>query len=207
MYYPASAITPNQYTSGDEYVIKSTKDNYVGYYFTTFDGKAFTGKKVGDTTNEELIARSYYDQTSPDYTFVGNIFYSQILKGNDSSIQNLPTYSVPRASVASPTNEDYQISSFLRYFLKRTNNDAIMEISKEAFNDIEQGRKYNSALYETIEMRWQISGQLDTTISKGIITRGVKEINLETTNQTSLSFRGLNLYITDYTQFYKTQTQ
>ncbi len=207
MYYPASAITPNQYTSGDEYVIKSTKVNYVGYYFTTFDGKAFTGKKVGDTTNEELIARSYYDQTSPDYTFVGNSFYSQILKGNDSSIQDLPTYSVPRASVASPTNEDYQVGSFLRYFLKRINNDAIMEISKEVSNDIEQGRKYNSALYETIEMRWQISGQLDTTISNGIITRGVKEINFESTAQASLSFRGLNLFITDYTQFYKTQTQ
>lgn len=207
MYYPASAITPNQYTSGDEYVIKSTKVNYVGYYFTTFDGKAFTGKKVGDTTNEELIARSYYDQTSPDYTFVGDKFYSQILKGTNKSIQDLPTYSVPRASVASPTNEDYQVGNFLRYFLKRINNDAIMEISKETFNDIKQGRKYNSALYDTTSLKWYISGQLDTTISNGIITRGVKEINFESTTQASLSFRGLNLFITDYTQFYKTPKQ
>jgi hypothetical protein len=48
--------------------VSEDRSNYVGYYFTTFDGKIFTGKTVGDTFNLELTPISEISSTiSEDY--------------------------------------------------------------------------------------------------------------------------------------------
>jgi hypothetical protein len=94
MYYPPNKIKTNQYTTGGEYVVSKDRSNYVGYYFTTFDNKIFTGKTVGDTFNLELISISKFNPISKDYTLSGDRFYTQILKGNDDEIQQLPKYSI-----------------------------------------------------------------------------------------------------------------
>jgi hypothetical protein len=99
--------------------------------------------------------------------FVGDRFYSQILKGNDDEIQQLPKYSIPKPSVISPIpKDDYSSRFFIRYFMRRVNGSNISEISRETFNDLSQGIKYNSALYVTTSLSWSISGQLETTIRK-----------------------------------------
>ena len=48
-YYPKSQIKENQYTNGGEFIIVSTQENYMGYYWLTSKGEYFTGK-----TPEEL---------------------------------------------------------------------------------------------------------------------------------------------------------
>jgi hypothetical protein len=48
MYYPKSQIKPNLYTNGEEYVIESTNSSYIGYYYLTSTGKAFTGRNPDD---------------------------------------------------------------------------------------------------------------------------------------------------------------
>ena len=203
MYYPPNKIKPNQYTSGNEYVLLENKSNYVGYYFTTFDGKVFTGKTIGDTFNLELTSISEISSTSQDYGFVGDRFYSQILKGDDDEIQQLPQYSIPKPSIVSPSPNDYSRGFFIRYFMKRVNGSTISEINRETFNDLSQGIKYNSALYVTTSLSWSISGQLETTTENGIITRGVRQVNMETVQQTNLIFIGINQYLTDYAEFYQ----
>jgi hypothetical protein len=87
--------------------------------------------------------------------------------------------------------------------MKRVNGSNISEINRETFNDLSQGIKYNPALYVTTSLSWSISGQLETTTENGIITRGVKQINFETIQQTNLIFIGINQYLTDYTEFYQ----
>lgn len=42
MYYPKSKIKESLYTSGNEFVDKTTQQIYVGKYTATFDGKYFT---------------------------------------------------------------------------------------------------------------------------------------------------------------------
>ena len=44
MYYPKSKIQTNLYTNGYELAYLSTLDNYVGFYYKTYDGKYFSGK-------------------------------------------------------------------------------------------------------------------------------------------------------------------
>lgn len=206
MYYPPNKIKPNQYTTGNEYVIAQNRSSYVGYYFTTFDGKAFTGKTIGDTSNLELLPASQFDSSLNDYQVIGNRFYTQVLKGTDDEIQQLSKYSIPRPSLPKPTDSDYKRGFFPRYFMKRVNGNIIHEISRETFNDISQGIKHNKALYTTTSLLWQITGQLETTTKNGIITRGVKEINFETVQRYSLIFMGIDAYLTDYTEFYKQPT-
>jgi hypothetical protein len=203
MYYPPNKIKPNQYTSGNEYVVAQDRSNYIGYYFTTFDGKTFTGKTVGDTFNLELLPASQFEQSSQDYTFVGDRFYNQILKGTDDNIQQLPKYSIPKPTIISPTNSNYQRGFFTRYFMRRVNGDVISEINRVTFNDLLQGNKYNSALYVTTSLPWRISGQLDTSIQNGIATRGVREVNFETVRRVNVIFMGIDQYLTDYTEFYQ----
>jgi hypothetical protein len=203
MYYPPNKIKPNQYTTGNEYVIAQNRANYIGYYFTTFDGKIFTGKTIGDTSNLELLPASQFNQSSNDYTVIGDRFYTRVLKGNNEEVQQLPKYSIPRPSLPIPTDDDYKRGFFSRYFMKRVNGDIINEINRETFNDISQGIKHNKALYTTTSLLWQITGQLETTINNGIITRGVKQINFETIQKYSLVFIGIDQYLTDYAEFFK----
>ena len=55
MYYPKSQIVVNLYTNGQEYVIKSSKENYIGSFWKTADGKFFTGKTPESKNIQELI--------------------------------------------------------------------------------------------------------------------------------------------------------
>ena len=43
MYIPKNRIKPNLYTPGDELMLKSNKEIYVGYYHSLWNGKIFMG--------------------------------------------------------------------------------------------------------------------------------------------------------------------
>lgn len=43
MYYPKSQIKPNQYTNTGEFLIASSNTEYIGYYYSTSDGKFYSG--------------------------------------------------------------------------------------------------------------------------------------------------------------------
>ena len=62
MYYPQSQIKTNLYTNGQEFSIESTKENYIGYYWKTSDGKYFTGKTPNDKNIQELADYSKREQ-------------------------------------------------------------------------------------------------------------------------------------------------
>jgi hypothetical protein len=55
MYFPQSQIKTNLYTNGDEFVVKSTDQNYVGSYWKTSSGQFFSKKNPQDIPYEELI--------------------------------------------------------------------------------------------------------------------------------------------------------
>ena len=39
MYYPKSQIKPNLFTNGDQYVYLRDETNYIGFYYSTSDGR------------------------------------------------------------------------------------------------------------------------------------------------------------------------
>jgi hypothetical protein len=134
MYYPKSEIVKVEYTAGSEYLIRTTLTPYQGYYYVTNDGKIFSGKEYGPTT-EQLVP--IFDSNSTiNQKKAYDFYYSQ------------------------PSNSDYEKGFFDRYVLKRVNGglETILEVSKEEFD-----RASKDPLYNTKSFTWKLTGPLYTT--------------------------------------------
>ena len=203
-YYPKNKVSPSQYTKGNEYVFSSSGKDYIGYYYKAFDGKYFTGK-TPSYDDFELVIAPDINNSSKDYFYRNNIENNRILNILNPDLKSLPQTLLPKPTLVTPTGEDYTNGLFTRYFTKRINTNPIVifEIDEQTYDDLSlQSPKYNFALYDVISLSWQISGQLETTTENGIITRGVRQVNMETVQQTNLIFIGINQYLTDYAEFY-----
>jgi hypothetical protein len=55
MYYPKNQITTNLSTNGKEFQIVNNDKFYTGFYFSTSDGRYYTGKTPQDGNNLLLI--------------------------------------------------------------------------------------------------------------------------------------------------------
>lgn len=77
----------------------------------------------------------------------------------------------PLQTKPSPTKEDYFKGSFTRVFVKKINDDILVEINPY------QSRNINQDLYKIVSINWTISGVRENSYSKGVITTGVSESN------------------------------
>jgi hypothetical protein len=174
MYYPKSQIVTNLYTNGQEYVIKSTSENYIGNYWKTSDGKFFTGKTPEDKNIQELIVATsdislqYSNLTSEAFELKTTSVYlnnSDIITGeynrlNDTllNVNLLPTSYNPQ-----PTQDDYALGEFTRYFCKKTNELRYIEINKDTYEKLTgQNSTYLWQLYTPFKYQWIISGDKET---------------------------------------------
>ena len=153
IYYPKSHITPNLYSNGN-LSFKDTQNPYKGYYFAAVDGKNFTGRFPGDGNNLELIPT--LDQSYPDVEeleghtpedprfYPKNATYSKINKveyGKGIKKPPIPYYPLP-------TDEEYELGEFVRYFTKKVNNEFYYETSG----------LYKNPLYISLSIAWTIKG-------------------------------------------------
>ena len=165
MYYPKSQIVTNLYTNGQEYVIKSTSENYIGNYWKTSDGKFFTGKTPEDKNIQELILLSLTPNVTPN---INPILNSPNWLQNDFSSTEYPKYSyedklTPVSFNPQPTQDDYTLGEFTRYFCKKTNELRYIEINKDTYEKLTgQDSTYLWQLYTPFKYQWIISGSKET---------------------------------------------
>lgn len=194
MYYPQSKILTDQYTDGTELVYVSTKQYYTGAYHILSNGNIFTGRNPRDGELQKLEYREpilYNNATNSDeFTQLSlnptNTTYDGIRKR-----QNIQP---PNAELIEPKYSEpvVQYPSFMRYFLRRTNNAIFTEVSQIDFNAVKiRNPKYNYGIYIPFELPWTTSGI------------NIAEINQKMTLLTEkrLKVYGLSKYITDYTEF------
>jgi hypothetical protein len=200
MYYPQSQIKTNLYTNGGEFALTTTKQEYVGYYWTTSSGKTYTGKTPNDINIVELTSLSktslpinaqstdntvFYnlDQTNSTYNNIKNI---------DTKTLFIPTYYLP-----TPTPQDYQTGEFQRYFVKKINELIYTEVSEDTYNKINShDSTYLWQYYTPFILPWFISGD------KLIVAQTNNKI-VEVTMQ-RLKLYKFNEYLgKDYIKFYK----
>jgi hypothetical protein len=182
MYYPKSQIKTNLYTYGDEYVITLTQAAYTGYYFLTSTGQAFTGRTPDDRPNQELTKvdpvteneggplGTLKNSSSPIFSahnpFASNIInevdilssldYAQITNAN---IFNPSEVLVPYYIAPTPTEQDYQIGEFRRYFCKKGNEILYLEINKTQYDLlVTKNPSILFSLYGPFNLPWQITG-------------------------------------------------
>ena len=200
MYYPKTQIETNLYSSGD-LLIESTRLPYSGFYFSTYDGKYFSGKEPNDGPNSPLILPSkkeinnqifndlLFDPSPSTYDprFEGdNNTYSTLSGANPNKLPYSPTPHYPILSL-----KDIANGQFVRYFIKKSNENIYTEVNR---------RNYllasNQSLYKQISFSWVIVGDRN---------------KVATTNRNQLIFQenkykiqGLGAFLRfDYTQFYQ----
>ena len=214
-YYPLSRIKTDLYTRGNAYKLTNGK-TYTGRYHLLFDGKAYTGANPVVGSNEELIPITNSVNSLNDIATKPSIPYILATSTNNPSNENL-NKALNNQSLEelvpyypSPSQSDYQIGYFTRYFAKNvTGPGYILEISNSDYANVKNGAYNDTAvLYETANLLWQLTGPLkDTRISQYQIQGGVFDTNKRVTEAKSLSFIGLVDYIGgEYTKFAKLTT-
>lgn len=190
MYYPLSQIQTNLHTNGNELVIASTKTLYSGYYWKTSKGEYFSGKTPQDLSSQKLILFNNLPKidTLVETTVVPSI-YSNIKR---------PT---PKILIYSytpqPTQNDYNIGEFVRYFYKKTNELKYMEINKnDYFSLTNKNPKYDSALYLPFYIHWQLTGNKEQVYN-------VNKNMVQLTMQNQKLFQFDKFLKENYLKFYK----
>jgi len=202
MYYPLSQITSNLYTNGGEYVYKSNQENYTGYYWKTSSGKIYTGKTPQDIPTSELISAN----SNPLNPVLQNSSIPVIINQNDFentnyiNIKSIDTSQIaltPLYFPTQPTQQDYQIGEFRRYFCKKTNEIQYIEISKDQFDLlVVKDPQILWQLYFPFFIPWDITGNKEQVarVNKNIVDLTMKNLRLPRFND----------YIkNDYTKYYK----
>lgn len=192
-YYPKSQVQNNLYTKGGELQFASSGKEYTGYYWKTSKNQYFTGRNPNSEGALEL-------EVIPAIP-VSTISTITINKGNKiyNSAKNIDvakTLFVPLYQKPSPTKEDYEIGSFVRYFAKKYNQNLYTEINKDTYTKLKDKNKdydYNSYLIFTLT--WQISGDKEkvTSTNEKVIA----------TLEKGYRIKGLSSYLNfNYLEFY-----
>ena len=171
-YIPKNKIQTNLYTSGGEYAYVSTLENYIGYYYKLYNGKFFTGKTPNESNSKELVVTPFIDGGGIDPL---SIPFNPIL----------------------PTEQDYQVGEFTRYFSIRRNQSIFTEISKDTFDQYQQKSPQVSwQLYRVFSLTWELTGDINK------VAQTNKNIT-ELTENREKAF-GLSIYLKEnWTQYYK----
>ena len=194
-YYPKSRIIENQRANPGQFILPNGKE-YTGPYYTTFDGRSFTGANPYSSISVPLIETIIMADPPRDGVVASE--YDNLKPLNLSLID--PTPFTPK-----PTEEDYKRGKITRYFARQRNGTKfkIMEIDQKTYDNLSNNRGgLNTSLWKVISIFWQISGPLHDQKVKGIRTRaGIIDTNQRVLNNAEKNFIGLKQYLTDLTQF------
>jgi hypothetical protein len=195
-YYPKSQVKTNLYTNGDEFLTPEGV-NYKGYYYTLYTGKSFSGKNPQNPPNIPLtpiitLVPPQFQESNNSIIVLNTIFEgidinSNLYSSNDivnfqysnlnkNSFQRL----IPLYNLTIPTQKDYELGVFVRYFCKKNNELKYIEIDKKT-HDLLKSKSKNVAwdLYSPISTLWYLTGnKLDVIkTNKGLISQIEKKQN------------------------------
>ena len=216
MYYPKNKIQTDLFTSGGEFMFPSNREEYKGIYWTTYLGEIFSGEGPDDTTSQLLVPINVNTEIEEGSTKTSKIaffindadplvdseIWSQqqvviynILQGGDGNNESpliLPLYHYPQ-----PTEEDYTLGEFTRYFVKKSNEFQYIEINEKQYDKF-KGRSpnYSWNMYIPFTLTWNISGNYLSVFN---INKNITELK-EKNNQ----FYGFSTHLkNEYLKFYK----
>lgn len=183
MYFPKNKIKTGLQSDGD-LVFKSTKKEYFGPYFKTYDGKFYAGSTpnyanlveleqtpltFSDINSENLKNNASEDE---DLRFsVGNFDYSTQLNLK----QNAPIPRPPEPYYSQPSPQDYRNGSYIRYYAKRTNYTEYIEIDSETYNGLKSESPFLLwPLYDCLYMVYSLNSSQTNLESAREIERKYK---------------------------------
>jgi len=158
MYYPKSQIKTALYTNGDQFARFDTQQEYRGYYWKNSKGQFFTGKNPNDTPSVALVPLKTNNSEEPS---LPKNYSSWTNKYPNEVVDAKPGLS-PQITHPKPTQDDYKLGTFTRYFTKKTNQSIYYETSKSDFDKLnKKDSSIKWQLYQPISLTWQITGDED----------------------------------------------
>ena len=225
MYIPKNRIKPNQFTPGDELMVKQTKANYSGYYHTLYTGKIYSGKTQNEKNIIELVTIATQDGPgTPDLPpslettnvialFIGDpdpiineeqwdqgdiVTYLKVTNQNteDDQPREVPFQMYPK-----PTEDDYSLGVYTRYFCVKINESIYYELDKKIYNKLKkQDSSWVWELYTCFKLQWTLTGDLNSVI--------VTNRNQTTIEQQRLKRLGLSGFLNeDWLKYYRYNEQ
>ena len=193
MYYPKSQITPNLYTNGGEYILSTTGDNYIGFYYDTARGGKYTGKLPYDGENTlivpfisspnleendnvlpfgEIIVQDVPMEAVTTPNIQNNISYGEL-----SPITKSQNRAIPQPYKSQPTANNYKIGNFKRFYCKKNNDSIYFEIENEPFKLISaESPSIAFELYDVVSVTWVLNGTFSSVYNQNFIT--IKSIGI-----------------------------
>lgn len=176
-YFPKNRIQTNLYTAGGEYYILNISKNYIGYYHKLYTGEAFSGKTPNDTPSYPLTPIEEYNESfnigSKIYIINDlNSYEYGVIKGIDLGA----TKDIPQLFYTQPTEEDYKVGEFRRYFCKKRNEFTYLEISKTTYDRInKQDSTIDYKSWLAFNIPWSIKGDPKQVVSTNSNIVALKE--------------------------------
>ena len=171
MYFPKSQITTNLSTNGKEFKIVNNDEFYTGFYFSTSDGRYYTGKTPQDGNNLLLIREETRDsqlELTDSLSNNLNIIPPRILESynNRSTLpdilesKNIISPVPPQGNIVFPTEGEYETGEYQRFFLKHNVNNIYLEVNQLTYNNFfNQNPIAPFQLYTAIKIDWILVGK------------------------------------------------
>ena len=213
-YYPKNKIKTGLYTRGDEYSIIESNKSYIGKYWSTSDGKFFTGEGPTSKPYFELVKyiennpqSEDYESPSPKISFIpdnldekdfnpkDNYFYAYLKGENVNKLTTLPTSYFPQ-----PTEDDYKLGEFQRYFCVKTNELRYTEVTKDQYEKFKNKDESVAFQYYTpFTLSWELTGDKEQVYK---VNR-----NIVLLTEQNIKRRGLQEFLrNNYLKFYKEES-
>jgi len=201
-YYPKSRFITDLKANYGEFKTPDGK-NYVGDYFTTYDGISYTGKNPQDVKVILLTKVTQINQEQSRLVISkDNIIFNQLNKGEI----NITELKEPNIFYPNPSTEDFKNQKITRYFAKQrtVRQFQIIEIDKLTYEDLSSlGGIYNYPLWKPISLLWRISESLSKDKTTHKFQETVKGTNQRIVDLKEKSFSGIKQYLTNLEQFSK----
>lgn len=198
MYLPKSKYVGNKFTPGEEWVKIGSTVPYVGPYFITWTGTAYTGRKPGDGPNELLEPYRGFSLDAEVTTVKTK--YDQI-HNNPQAFALKKTITVP-VHYPVPTEQDYLNLSFTRYLAREKVTGRVFEISQQTYNSlVNQETTYYYPGYDTVKLNWTLVGPLEDTGSGTYIVPGAASRNAKSRELADKKLPGAAKFLNNLAQF------
>lgn len=185
LHYTPNQITKALYTTGSEWQTESGTE-YIGPYHTYTTGEIYSETEWNPQKSIMLL---------PFVTESKDV----------SSYKQLKTITVQTQTPKSYTpivNQNDRVAGFItRYFIKKTNESKIIEIDLQQYNAY-LAKRIDKNLYQTIAIKWIITGTLETQYRNGVELPSVMQQNLNAIRVAQETMSGINIVLSNPIQFY-----
>jgi len=215
MYIPKNRIKTNLYTRGNEYKKLSDGEEYIGYYWSMYDGTFYSGNNPDVNPTEQIIKidtiANIEMQESKEQEFqqYAANYDMEVVPGQYQNMKDIDVYNninkvdisttqiVPQQFYSSPLETDYENGFYIRYFACKINEIKYLELDKNTYTKMkDQDPAYNYKPYRIFKLQWSLVGD----------PKNLYQANLSVVNilEKRLSKKGFKDFLkNDFTQFYR----